>query len=377
MAVTKPHSPDLLDALDAGDGWHRAFAPATVANLGPGYDVLGLALDPALGLGDTCAVRLTDDGRITIAVSGDGGRLSTDPAENCASVAASAVLAAAAAASGAAAGPASILPSGLPSGSPSGGRTGLEIRLHKGLPLGSGLGSSAASSAAAALATNLALGAPLTRRALVDCARAGEAVAAGTPHPDNVAPSLLGGLLLMVERVSENGPAAARPAQEAVAAVPALEAAGAMPALEIVRLPVPARLRVAVVIPDLEVRTADARAAIPARIPVADAVHNLGAVALFVSALHDGDLGRLGQATRDRLHQPYRIPLMRGFDEARRAALAAGALGAGMSGSGPAMFALADGDAAAKAAGEALVAAFESLGIAAHFMSGRVAPSFE
>ncbi len=363
MPVTKPDSlpgasPGLLDGLDARDGWHRAFAPATVANLGPGYDVLGLALDPALGLGDTCAVRLTDDDRITIAVEGDGGRLSTEPAENCASVAAAAVLAAV------------------------GRRTGLEIRLHKGLPLGSGLGSSAASSVSAALATNLALGSPLARRALVDCARAGEAVAAGTPHPDNVAPSLLGGLLLMVERASEGAaaptPAVGMAALEPLDAMSALELTrAAMPALEIVRLPVPANLRVAVVIPDLEVRTADARAAIPPRIPVADAVHNLGAIALFVSALHDGDLIRLGQATRDRLHQPYRIPLMRGFHQARRAAMAAGALGAGLSGSGPAMFALADGDAAARTAGEALVASFASLGIAAYFMSGRVAPSFE
>ena len=372
MAVTTPHLPDLTDAPEGRDGWYRAFSPATVANLGPGYDVLGLALDPALGLGDTCAVRLTDGDRISVAVEGDGGRLSTRPEENCASVAAAAVLAAV------------------------GRRTGLEIRLHKGLPLGSGLGSSAASSAAAALATNLALGSPLTRRALVDCARAGEAVAAGTPHPDNVAPSLLGGLLLMVERVPQGEPDGApapaasgmpalepRPAgmpalEPRPAGMPALEPQSAgMPALEIVRLPVPEGLRVAVVIPDLEVRTADARAAIPPRIPVADAVHNLGAIALFISALHDRDLVRLGQATRDRLHQPYRIPLMRGFDEARRAALAAGALGAGMSGSGPAMFALADGDAAARAAGEAFVAAFQSLGIAAHFMSGRVAPSFE
>jgi homoserine kinase len=334
----------LIDSADAAAGWHRAFAPATVANLGPGYDVLGLALDPALGLGDTCAVRRTSGERIVIAVEGDGGRLSVDPAENCASVAAAAVLARA------------------------GVRTGLEIRLHKGLPLGSGLGSSAASSAAAALATNLALGAPFVRRDLVDCARAGEAVAAGTPHPDNVAPSLLGGLLLMVERVSED--AAAPP--PAPAAAPA-----GMPAIDIVRLPVPAELRVAVVIPDLEVRTADARAAIPPRVPVGDAVHNIGAIALLVTALYDGDLGRLRQGTRDRLHQPYRIPLVRGFDQARRAALAAGALGVGLSGSGPAMFALAAGDAAATACGEALSGAFAALGIAARHVCGRVAPSFE
>jgi homoserine kinase len=347
MSFQHPLTSSLVDTAEPAAGWHRAFAPATVANLGPGYDVLGLALDPALGLGDTCAVRRTDGERIVIAVDGDGGRLSVDPAQNCASVAAAAVLARA------------------------GVRTGLEIRLHKGLPLGSGLGSSAASSAAAALATNLALGAPLARRDLVDCARAGEAVAAGTPHPDNVAPSLLGGLLLMVERVTEST-AAAAPA-------PASSPSGRpdMPAIDIVRLPVPADLRIAVVIPDLEVRTADARAAIPPRVPVGDAVHNLGAIALFITALYDGDLARLGQGTRDRLHQPYRMPLMRGFDEARRAALAAGALGAGLSGSGPAMFALAAGDATATACGEAFASAFGALGIAARYVCGRVAPSFE
>lgn len=318
--------------------WHRAFAPATVANLGPGYDVLGLALDPALGLGDTCEVRLGGEGEgVSVEVEGDGGKLSTSPDENCASVAARAVLAQV------------------------GVRRGLEMRLRKGLPLGSGLGSSAASSAAAALATNAALGAPLTRRQLVDCARAGEVVAAGTPHPDNVAPALLGGLLLMVEADAEAGERE-----------PGLE-----PRLEIVRLPVPAALRIAVVIPDLEVRTADARAAIPARVPVRDAVHNLGAIALFVSALYDGDLARLSLAARDRLHQPYRIPLTRGFDEARQAALDAGALGAGLSGSGPAMFALAAGDEVARACGEAFVAAFGSLGIGARFVCGRIAAAFD
>ncbi|MFT5429984.1 MAG: homoserine kinase, partial [Myxococcota bacterium] len=155
--------------------WHSAFAPATIANLGPGFDVLGLALHPELLLGDTCRVRLADHGEIRLTIEGDGGRLPTEPSENCASVVAKVLLEQA-------------------------GRTdGLDIHLIKGLPLGSGLGSSAASSASAALATNLALGSPFARHELLDAGRAGEAVAAGTPHPDNVVPSLLGGILLMVE----------------------------------------------------------------------------------------------------------------------------------------------------------------------------------
>ncbi len=306
--------------------WHRAFAPATVANLGPGYDVLGLALDPALGLGDHCEVALRDHGRVEIEVTGDGGRLPTEPEKNCASVVARAVLARV------------------------GSRHGLSMRLTKGLPLGSGLGSSAASSAAAALATNAALGKPLSRRELVACARLGETVAAGTPHPDNVAPALLGGLLLMVERPA---------------------------GLAIVRLPVPDELSIAVVIPALEVRSADARAVIPARVPVTDAVANLGSIGLFVSGLYRGDFDSLSQGIEDRLHQPYRIPLTRGFEAARAAALEAGALGVALSGSGPAMFALARGDERARAAGQALVAGFASQGVDAEFKHGAIAPAFE
>ncbi|WP_428263831.1 homoserine kinase [Haliangium sp.] len=306
--------------------WHRAFAPATVANLGPGFDVLGLALDPALGVGDTCEVQLTDGDQVSIEITGDGGRLPTAPDDNCASVVARAVL------------------------ERTGRRAGLEIKLHKGLPLASGLGSSAASSAAAALATNLALGAPLSRRELVECARLGEAVAAGTPHPDNVAPALLGGLLLMVERPC---------------------------GLHIAPLPVPEPLRVAVVMPALEVRSSDARAVLPAAIPMADVVANLGSIGLFVSALYEGDLDRLSEACHDRLHQPYRIPLVRGYDQARQAALDAGAVGMGLSGSGPSMFALTDGDERAQAAGEAMVQAFAGLDIAARAVHGRIAASFD
>ncbi len=307
--------------------WTTAFAPATVANLGPGFDILGLALDDALGLGDTCEVALQPAGQWSLEVTGDGGRLPTDPAQNAAAVVARAVLERA------------------------GVQAGLAMRLHKGLPLGSGLGSSAASAASAALAANAAIGAPFTRRELVAQGRVGEALCAGSPHPDNVAPALLGGILLMAPDPD------------------------ALPdGLQIVRLPVPERLRVAVVIPELEVRTADARAALPKHVPVADAVTTAAHVGLMVSALYEGDLARLGLGTRDVLHQPYRAPLVRGFVAARAAALASGALGVGLSGSGPAMFALADGDSAAHRAGEALVRSFAESGVVATWRAGRIAP---
>jgi homoserine kinase len=224
-----------------------------------------------------------------------------------------------------------------------GANTGLEMKLHKGLPLGSGLGSSAASAASAAMATNEALGNPLTRHQLVEAGRAGEAKACGFPHADNVAPALLGGILLMVE---DEGRLHLRP------------------------LPIPHRLAIAVVIPELEVRTKDARAVIPTVVPTEDALFNMGRLALLVDAFHRDDLSLMGVALKDRLHQPYRSKLVTGYDAVRQAALDAGALGAGLSGSGPALFALAEDDAAA--CGQAMAQAFESLGISARYVAAKI-----
>ncbi len=305
--------------------WKTAFAPATVANIGPGFDVLGLALDESAGLGDTCEVRLVPGGDITITVTGDDGRLPTNPKMNVASVAAASVLALADV------------------------RTGLEIRLHKGLPLGSGLGSSAASAASAAIATNAALGNPLTRSQLIAAGREGEKLACGSPHPDNVVPALLGGVLLMVDDEHEG--------------------------LSVVSLPIPDSLRVTVVCPDLVVNTSDARSILPKQVSMGDAVANMGRLALLVSAFYDSDLERIGKGCIDRLHQPYRSSLVPGFENARLAALDAGALAAGLSGSGPAMFALANGNDAAEMAGRAFKSAFESMGISAKYTVARVACS--
>ncbi len=305
--------------------WHAAFAPATVANVGPGYDVLGLALHPDLELGDTCEVRLAPRGRMELTIDGDDGRLPTGPDDNVATVAARVVLETA------------------------GADTGLELRLHKGLPLGSGLGSSAASAAAAALATNAALGNPLSRAQLFAAGRAGEALAAGVPHPDNVVPALAGGFLILVDDT----------------------AAG----LIWHRLPVPSELHVAIVIPELEVRTADARAVLPATVDRADAVSNLGRLGLLVSALYEGDLERLRHAVVDRLHQPFRTPLVRGYDAVADAGQRAGALGVGLSGSGPAIFAFASRSRASDVA-HAMAAAFDAQGIGARAISGPISEPF-
>ncbi|HIA04881.1 MAG TPA: homoserine kinase [Myxococcales bacterium] len=303
--------------------WKNAFAPATIANLGPGFDILGLALDADLGLGDHCEVRLAPAGQLNLSITGDQGRLPTNPLQNVAGVAAMKVIEMA------------------------GANTGLDIRLHKGLPLGSGLGSSAASAASAAIATNEALGNPLTRQQLIEAGRAGEALACGVPHPDNVVPALLGGILLMVQDDEQ---------------------------LHLLQLPTPGRLSVVVVIPELEVKTADSRAVLPDLVPLSDAVFNAGRVGLLVGALEQDNLSLLKVALQDRLHQPYRSKLVSGYDEVRQAALDAGALGAGLSGSGPALFALAEED--ATSCGEAMVQAFESLGISAGYAAGNVAAQF-
>ncbi len=314
--------------------WFSAKAPATIANVGPGFDVLGMALHASMRLCDRVTLRVLPPGapgpRFSVTVRGDGRRLPREPDLNVASVAAKAVFALA------------------------GSDAGFELRLSKGLPLGSGLGSSAASAAAAAIAANEALGRPLTLRELIPAGRAGEAIAAGSPHPDNVVPALLGGVQLVVDTDD------AHPSR-------------ADGSLEIVSLPVLHALRVVVVIPQLEVRTADARRAIPSEIPHSDAVFSASRLALLVSAFYERDLARLRVAVADRLHEPYRGPLITGFEPARAAALGAGALAVGISGSGPAMFAFVESELVGNLVARAFVAGFASAGVKARAVVGRIA----
>ena len=272
----------------------RVFAPATVSNVGPGFDVLGFALHRP---GDEVEAELTDRPGVSLAaVDGEGGRLPTDPLRNSAGVAAACVLARAGAG-----------PSGR----------GVSLRLHKGLPLASGLGSSGASAAAGAVAVNELLGRPCTPGDLVACAMEGERAACGSAHADNVAPSVLGGFVL----VRSYDP------------------------LDLVRLPVPDGLFVAVVHPHCRVSTKEARARLASmRFALPAIVANLGNLAALVAALHQGNLALLGRAIDDRLVEPVRAAMIPGFDAVKRAALEAGALGCSISGSGPSMFAFAERD---------------------------------
>ena len=308
-----------------------AFAPASVSNVACGFDVLGFAIagafeeaGDAAPLGDVVhASAASTPGAALVLVTGDGGRLPHDSGRNTAAVAAAAVLERCRATL-----PAETLP-------------GVSLELEKGMPLASGLGSSAASAVAAVVATHelaRAHGAePLDARELVRCALAGERVASGGEHADNVAPSLLGGFVL----------------------IRSLD-----PEPELVDLPVPAGLSCAVVRPHLEVATQAARAALGERIALRAAIAQWGNVGALVAALHRGDLDLLSRALHDAVAEPVRAGAVPGFAAAMAAARAAGALGGSLSGSGPSLFALAPDDEAARRAVAAMANAIADEGIA-------------
>jgi homoserine kinase len=289
--------------------WIEAFAPATVSNLGPGFDCLGMALR---GPGDRVRARLSEKPGVRIAaVEGDGGKLPREPERNTAGVA---VLA--------------LLQRHAPG-------AGIELEVHKGLPLGSGLGSSGASACAALVAADAALGLGLAPTQLVDLAREGERVACGSPHPDNVAPAILGGTVLI--------PCASP--------------------LRVISLPTPKDLWLAIYTPGCSVSTADARRALPSQVPLAAAVQQAARLGLLVHALHDGDLGLLGEAIVDEIVEPVRAQLIPGFLDAKVACQEAGAIACSISGSGPTTFALAGSASRAEALLQILDECFTMVGV--------------
>ena len=264
------------------------FAPATVSNLGMGFDVIGLALKEP---GDIVTVRLDREGESDIRIVNVSGlcanHIPREAEKNTAAIAARATLARA------------------------GVQASLEIELHKGIPGGSGIGSSGASAAAAAFATNEVLGAPLRTFDLVEpCVEAEEAVAGR--HADNVAASLIGGLIIV----------------------------RSLDPLDLVRPPVPEGLWIVVVTPEYEMLTREAREVLPEVVPLASVVRHSADIAGFVSACYTGDLNLLSRCINDDIIEPVRSQLIPGAQAAIDAALASGALGSSISGSGPSIFAL-------------------------------------
>jgi len=283
-----------------------AFAPATVSNVGCGFDALGFAID---GPGDEITAEFREGTGVEItAIAGDNGRLSLDAHRNTAGVAALALLAAL-------------------------GKTrGVSLAIRKGLPLASGLGGSAASAAAAVVAVDALLATRAPVDLLIACALEGERLGAGSAHPDNVVPAICGGFVLV------------RNPQP----------------LDIVRLPVPAGLTAVVVHPALEIETASARALLGDAIPLADAIRQWANLGALVDGLHRSDFELISRALVDSVAEPRRAGLVPGLEAIKRAAVAAGALGAGLSGSGPSLFALCRDRATADRAAVAMTAAVDA-----------------
>ncbi len=294
--------------MHSSPGRLRAFAPGSVGNVGPGLDIMGMALT---GRGDVVEVALRENPGIEVLDPGHPD-LPRDAAHNTAAVAAAAVLRL-------------------------GGRSevGLSLTITKGLPLSGGQGGSAASAVAGAVAANALLGLGLSERRLVEAALEAESHVAGR-HLDNILPSLIGGIVLIRDAAS----------------------------FDYVRIEAPRSLRVVLAQPDQRLRTAEGRAVLPQDLPLEVALYQAAQVAAMVLAFTTNDLPLLRRALDDRIAEPARAPLLPGFSAAKRAALEAGALGCSISGSGPTAFAFAGDQADALEIAAAMRAAYEAEGVA-------------
>lgn len=264
----------------------KVFAPATVANVTCGFDILGFAVDQP---GDEITLRKSDSGEVIIKeIIGDGGALPLDANKNSCSA---------------------VIKSFLNN---LGINQGVDIYLNKKMPLGSGLGSSAASSVAAIFAINELLGKPKKLEELLPYAMEGERVACGAAHADNVAPGLYGGFVL----IRSYDP------------------------LDVIRLKTPDELYATLVHPHIEVKTKDAREILRKQIYFKDSIKQSGNVAGLIAGLLTSDYGLISRSMHDHIVEPIRSILIPGYKEVKDAAMEIGALGAGISGSGPSIFAL-------------------------------------
>ena len=265
--------------------WATAFAPASSGNVAIGFDILGFAID---ALGDRVTVSRTARPGVTISgVTGVAGELPNNPTQNTAGQSLLAMQEA--------------LQPGF----------GFAMRIDKGIPLGSGLGGSAASAVGAVVAANALLGAPCGQLELLKFAMQGEAVASGSLHVDNIAPSLFGGLVLTV----------------------------GIDQPRVKRIPVPELIRAVIVHPHMFLATRQARAILKRTVDLADFVWQTANLAGFISGCYTDDLDMIQESFQDVVIEPQRQALIPGFPQVRAAAMAAGALGCSISGAGPSLFA--------------------------------------
>ena len=296
----------------------KLFCPATIANLSCGFDVLGLCLETA---GDEMIIRKSDikGVRITKIVGAD---LPLETEKNVAGVAALAMLEAIET------------------------EFGFDIEIYKHIKAGSGIGSSAASSAGAVFGINELLGKPFTRKELIPFAMQGEKLASGNAHADNVAPALLGGFTL----VRSYNP------------------------LDVLKIESPTELYATVVHPQIELKTSDARSVLKQTVSLKSAIIQWGNVGGLVAGLYTQDYELIGRSLHDEIVEPLRSVLIPGFDLIKKTALENGALGSGISGSGPSIFALSKGKNAAVKIAKAMSAVYDEMNLPYEIHVSRINP---
>jgi homoserine kinase len=295
----------------------KVFAPATVSNLGSGFDIIGFPIE---NVGDT--VHVTQNEKQVVRITNISGYKDI-PLEASKNVASYAVI--------------KLLEK-------LGVNTGFDIAIEKAVKPGSGIGSSASSSVAAVYAVNELLGQPFTENELIEFAMEGEGLASGGKHADNVAPALLGGITIL----------------------------RSYKPLDVIRIKPPGQLRVVLLHPQIEIKTREARDILPKQIPLKDAVHQWGNVAGLISALYSSNYEMIGRSMEDVIVEPRRSSLIPGYDKLKSAALEAGALGCTISGSGPSVFALNKGEQAARQVENAMREAYKLQDISFNIYSSSI-----
>ncbi|MFZ5939795.1 MAG: homoserine kinase [Bacteroidota bacterium] len=292
------------------------FAPATVSNVGPGFDLLGFALETP---GDHLEIRRNHTGRLTL-MNASGCNLPLEPATNVAAVAAKALL------------------------EELGEKEGFDIIFRTKINPGSGIGSSAASCVAAVTGINILLGSPLKREELLPFAMEGEAAASGAWHADNIAPALLGGFTL----IRSYDP------------------------MDINHIPYPDDLWCAIAHPSLEIRTAESRKLVPTTVPLSVALAQAGNLAGLITGLTTGNFDLIGRSVTDHFAEPYRMKQIPGFAALKKEVLESGATAFGISGSGPSVFALTRGGEQAEKSCRLMKQHFESAGLSCAIYTSRI-----
>ena len=296
----------------------KLFCPATIANISCGFDVLGLCLET---VGDEMIIRKSDVKGIKITKI-VGEELPLETSKNVAGVAALALLDAI------------------------DYKFGFEIEIYKNIKPGSGIGSSAASAAGAVFGINELLGKPFTRKELVEFAMKGEAIASGSEHADNVAPAILGGITL----VRRSAP------------------------LDIIKIESPSELYATVIHPQIELKTSEMRAVLQPMIPLKSAILQWGNLGGLIAGFYTSDYELIGRSLHDEIVEPLRGPFIPKFDVIKKTALENGALGSGISGSGPSIFALSKGIETANRIAKAMFVVYEDMNMPFEIHVSKVNP---